>query len=154
MKKMSNKVYKYKKLNYLYSVEKTYEAGIILEPWEIPSIREHGISLNESYIAFNSKGRLVIYNSYIQPQKEKLRKNDNLLEKSKRNRELLLHKKEIVNIKSLLREKSLTAIPAKIYKVGSLYKVEVAICKGKRNYDKRQALKEQDIKRDLDRQMK
>lgn len=142
--------FRYKKLNYEFEVIETYNAGIILEGWELPSIRKNGVSLNESFITFDSKDKLVIRNSYINPTKEKLKINSNIMDSVRRDRYLLLNKKELKEIKTYLTEKGLTSIPAKMYMTKNLFKIEVAICRGKKNYDKRQTIKD----RDLDREQK
>lgn len=144
-------IFTYKKLNFEYEVIETFKAGIILQGWELPSIRERDFNLNESYITFNSNERLVIRNSYIHPSKNKLKNDGNLMDKVRRDRELLLTKKELKQIKSLLEAKGLTAVPAKVYYVDGLFKVDVAICRGKKNFDKRQDIKKRDLEREQKR---
>lgn len=139
----------YKKLNYEYEVLEQYISGIVLEGWEVPSINLNGISLNESYVVINNN-EVFLRNSYINVAKNKLTSNT-ISNDIKRDRKLLLTKREIKRIKSQLETKGLTAIVSKVYKHNNLYKCEISICRGKKNYDKRQDIKDRDIKRENQR---
>ena len=135
-----------KAARFQYFVEESYEAGITLVGSEVKSIRNGNISVKESFI-FISGGQMQIKNMHISPYT----KGSAFNEDPKRDRVLLMHKKEILKLSSKIKEKGYTLVPLKIYFKDSLVKVEVGLCKGKQLHDKRQSLKEKDQKRDLDR---
>lgn len=131
-----------KKKKYDYFFHKFYEAGIILEKWEIKSIKKNGFNITGSYVNINNTCNLI--NSYIKPIRKKI-KNDEFQEKRKRT--LLLKKKEIISLKTKINEKKITLIPIKIYWKNKFIKIELALSSGKKNYDKRHILKEKTIKK-------
>jgi SsrA-binding protein len=129
-----------------YEVLDTYEAGIVLVGTEIKSLRNHGGSLQDSYVLV-SDGLVILKNASIAPYRFGNIHNH----EEKRERKLLLHKKEILKLKAATQEKGLTLIPLAIYLVKGLAKVKIGVCKGKRSYDKRAALKEKEHQRAIDR---
>jgi len=132
-----------------YEVLETYEAGIILLGTEVKSLRAHGGSLQDSYILI-SDHKVILKNSSIAPY----RMGNIYNHEEKRERQLLLHKREIENLKSLSQEKGLALIPLSIYLKNGYIKVKVAVARGKKLYDKRAALKAKEDKRAIDRFMK
>lgn len=131
-----------KKANYEYFILDKYEAGIKLKGTEIKSIRAGKISINEAYVEIK-KGKVFINNMFIGKYDfGNIFNHDELREK-----ELLLNKSEIRKLANKVKLEGLTIIPTKTYFKGSLVKVEIALAKGKKNYDKREAIKERDAKR-------
>ena len=138
-----------KKAYHEYFVLETYEAGIELFGTEVKSIRLGQCSIKESWIGIE-KGEVYINAMHVNPyEKGNIFNKDPL-----RVKKLLMHKTEIRKMQAKLQEKGLTLIPLKVYFKGSLVKVEVGLCKGKKLYDKREALAKKDVKRDLERSMK
>jgi SsrA-binding protein len=129
-----------------YEVLDTFEAGIVLVGTEIKSLRNHGGSLQDAYVLV-SDGIVILKNASIAPYRFGNIHNH----EEKRDRKLLLHKKEIVKLKNASQEKGLTLIPLGIYLKQGFAKVKIGVCKGKRTFDKRAALKEREHKRDIDR---
>lgn len=134
-----------------YFVLETYEAGIKLQGAEVKSIRNGNVSLKDSFISISKTNQMYIKNMYIKPYDNK---DATFKVKDRADRVLLMHKTQITKLFSKVKEKGLTLIPTKIYFEGSLVKVEVALCQGKHNYDKKQVLKEKDIAKDTLRQLK
>lgn len=125
-----------------YFLLEKFTTGIVLFGPEVKSIRNGDVSIKESYCYINN-GEIWIKNMYIKPYEQSRIEFD-----SKRDRKLLLKKKEIRKIESLLIDKGKTLIPVSI-EIGMLIKVNISIAKGKKNYDKREAIKERDIKREI-----
>lgn len=134
-----------------YFVLETYEAGIKLQGAEVKSIRNGNVSLKDSFISISRANQMYIKNMYIKPYDNK---DATFKVKERADRILLMHKTEITKLFSKVKEKGLTLIPTKLYFDGSLVKIEVALCQGKHNYDKKQVLKEKDIAKDTLRQLK
>ena len=138
-----------KKAYHEYFVLETYEAGIELFGTEVKSIRLGQCSIKESWIGID-KGEVYINAMHVNPyEKGNIFNKDPL-----RVKKLLMHKTEIRKMQAKLQEKGLTLIPLKVYFKGSLVKVEVGLCKGKKLYDKREALAKKDVKRDLEREVR
>ncbi len=130
-----------KKINFNYYIEKKYEAGIILKGWEVKSLREKKVQIIESYIKIK-KNKFYITESIINPLIFNCAfTNIN----PKRERELLLHKKEMIYINSYIKKKGYNIIPTKIYFKNHLIKVEIAIVIGKKLYDKKKNKKEKEL---------
>ena len=138
-----------RKASFHYFLSDFLEAGIELRGTEIKSIRNHGASLNDSYIVIR-KGEAYILNMHIAPYKEGNIFNHEPL----RTRKLLLHKKEIQKLESKVKEKSFTLVPTKLYFVGGRAKLELALGKGKKNYDKRETEKKRDDQRTIEKARK
>lgn len=128
-----------KKARHDYFIEETYEAGIKLVGSEIKSIRGGKINLSDSYVTFKD-GEAFVLNMHISQYKEANQFNH----EETRTRKLLLHKNEIIKLFSKTREQGFAVIPLKVYLEGGLCKLEIGLAKGKKNYDKRQTLKEKD----------
>ncbi|MBR6778907.1 MAG: SsrA-binding protein SmpB [Clostridia bacterium] len=134
-----------KRAGYEYVLLDKYEAGIVLNGDEIKSVRLGHLSLVDCY-GFIKNGECYLRNSYIKEYSNSFdagRYGDT----SRRDRKLLLHKEEIEKIKKKIETEHLTIVPTKAYFVDSNLKVEIAIGKGKKLYDKRESLKEKDINR-------
>lgn len=139
-----------KSASFEYFIEEKFEAGIVLEGSEVKSIRKSNCNLSDSF-CFVRKGEVTLKNMHIAVYDRSGAFNTR---DSRRDRKLLLHKSEIAKIVGKVNEKGYTLVPLKVYFKDSLVKVEVALCRGKHTYDKRQSLKEKDLKREADRHMK
>ena len=131
-----------------YHILDTYEAGIALTGSEIKSVRANQVSLRDGY-ALVRNGEIWLENVHIAPYNQANRENH----EPRRPRKLLLHRREINRLTGKLREKGLTLIPLSMYLKNSRAKVELGLAKGKRQYDKRVALKEKEARRQIDRSM-
>ncbi len=131
-----------------YLILDTYEAGIALTGSEIKSVRANQVSLRDGY-ALIRDGEVWLENVHIAPYNQANRENH----EPRRSRKLLLHRREINRLTGKLREKGLTLIPLSMYLKNSRAKVELGLAKGKRQYDKRVALKEKEARRQIDRSM-
>ncbi len=134
---------KNRKAHYNYFFKEFFEAGIVLYGSEVKSLRDGKANISESY-AFDDKGEIYLVNSHIPSYKESSYNNHD----PKRNRKLLLNKREINKLIGRINREGFTLIPTKIYFKKGKAKVEIAVAKGKKQYDKRQSLK----KRDWDRE--
>ncbi|CAM0117545.1 SsrA-binding protein SmpB [Rhabdochlamydiaceae symbiont of Dictyostelium giganteum] len=138
-----------RKAFYNYEILDTFEAGIVLVGTEVKSLRQHGGNLQESYVIFNEDGAYLKLAS-ISPYKF-----GNLFNhEEKRERKLLLHKREISKLRSATTEKGLTVIALSFYLKQGKIKVKLALAKGKKTYDKRDALKKREHDRQIDRSLK
>ena len=131
-----------KTASFNYFIEEKYEAGIKLMGSEIKSIRAHKVSINESYITFKNSEAFIL-NMHIAKFEQANRFNHD----ETRTRKLLLHKKEIIKLFSKSRETGFSVIPLTLYLKDGLAKLEIALVRGKKNYDKREDLKQKDIDR-------
>ena len=138
-----------KKAYHDYFILDTYEAGIELQGTEIKSIRKGSVNLKDSFIRIRND-EAFIDNMHIAPYEQGNRFNHEPL----RQRKLLLHKEEIKKLQKELKENGLTIVPTKLYFNTSKLKVEIALARGKKLYDKRQDLKEKDSKRDIEKALK
>lgn len=142
----------YKKLNYLYKVEDTFSAGLVLYGDEVKFIKTNKIDLSDSYVKINSDNEVLIRNLKLGLYKKS---NINTIKhKLNRNIKILLNKKEIIKLKSFLDQKKFTCVPAKIFLKNNLLKVEIAIVSGKKKFDKREDLKKRDVKRQVQKKYK
>lgn len=138
-----------KDLNYKYEVIETIICGIELKGTEVKSIKDAKVNLKEGF-ALITKGEVILKNVYIAPYEHGNMNN----QKELRDRKLLLHKEEISRILGKLNEKGFTLVPYKMGLERNLVKVELAICKGKKQYDKREKIKEKEVKRKIDKLVK
>ncbi len=129
-----------------YEVERTIEAGISLVGTEIKSIRDGKVNLRGSY-AIARKGELWLENAHIAVYEQGNRYNHEPM----RNRKLLLHRREINQLQARVETKGLTLVPLKLYLKGGKAKIELGLCRGKKLYDKRDAITERDVKREIER---
>lgn len=148
-KKGSSDLVSNRKAFHHYEILETYESGIILQGTEIKSLRDHGGSLQEAYILV-SDSRVWLKNSTIAPYKFGNIHNH----EERRDRELLLHKNEILKLKALTSEKGLTLVPLAMYLKNGYVKVKVGVARGKKLFDKRASVKEREHKKSMERAMK
>lgn len=141
--KANNISIKNRRASYDYSFLDTYVAGIQLVGVEIKSIRNGNVNLSESYCVFQ-QGELFLKNAHISPYENAGFSSVDPL----RDRKLLLHKKELRKLSEGVSRKGLTIIPTKMFvNERGFCKVEICLCQGKKNYDKRESLKEKDMKK-------
>src|SRR5699024_7629844 len=132
-----------------YTIEETIEAGIELKGTEIKSIRRGSANLKDAY-ARVFRGEMYVYNMHIAPYEEGNRYNHDPL----RTRKLLLKRKQIDKLYGISKETGYALIPLKLYIKNGFCKVLLGVAKGKKKYDKREDLKQKQMKRDIDRAMK
>ena len=138
-----------RKAHHDYFIDDTYEAGIVLTGTEIKSIRNGNCNIKDCY-AIIKNGEVFLLNMYVGQYKE-----GNIFNHSEtRSRKLLLHKKEIKKIEDSISLNGLTLVPLKGYFKDNKFKILVGIGRGKKNYDKRESIKERDIKREVDKNLK
>ena len=136
-----------KRARFEYEILDTYEAGIVLTGDEIKSVRLGHLSIVDCY-GFIKDGECFLRNSYIKEYSNSFDAG-RFGDTSRRDRKLLLHKDEIEKINRKIETEKLTLVPTKAYFSGSNIKVEIAIAKGKKLYDKRETLKKRDIEKNL-----
>jgi SsrA-binding protein len=134
-----------RKARHDYFIDEVYEAGIVLLGPEVKSLREGRANLKDSYARVKSE-ELFLHNMHISPYP--FAHHVDIV--PTRTRKLLMHKKEIKRLIGKTEERGYALIPLSIYLLGGIFKVELALAKGKRKYDKRHVLKEKEMKRELD----
>ncbi len=134
---------------YNYFVESTYEAGLVLTGTEIKSIRNGKCNLKDSYVIIKNNEAYLLNTHIALYDKGNIFNHD-----EKRTRKLLLHKKEILKLGDKVNTQGYTIIPLKIYFVNGKAKILIGLCKGKKNYDKKETLKERDILREINKSNK
>jgi len=140
---------KNKKAYHDYFVLEEYEAGIELVGTEVKSIRGGNLNLKDSHCAFRD-GELFVVGMHISPYEK-----GNIFNKDPmRRRKLLMHKRELKQLNQQIMQKGLTLIPTGVYLKDALVKVKVALCQGKKLYDKRDTIAQRDVKREMDRTLK
>ena len=139
-------VAKNKKATHDYFIEETYEAGIVLTGTEIKSIRAGKANIKDAYARIKN-GEIYLWNAHISPYEQGNRYNHDPL----RTRKLLLQKKQIAKLIGTTKEQGYTLVPLKIYIKNGFAKLLIGVGKGKKNYDKRHALKEKDAKRQIEK---
>ena len=138
-----------KKAYHDFFLEERYEAGIELHGTEVKSMRMGKCSIKEAFIRIEN-GEVIIYGMHVSPyEKGNIFNKDPL-----RERKLLLHKKEIAKLIGMSQQNGYTIIPLKAYFKGSYVKILIGVCRGKKNYDKRDAIAEKEAKRKIERAMK
>jgi SsrA-binding protein len=138
-----------RKARYSYHILDKWEAGIVLQGTEVKSLRAGKANLKDSYARIES-GEIFLYQFHISQYEKASLDNHHPLRK----RKLLLHKKEINKLAGRVEEKGLTLIPLKVYFLGGKAKVEIALAKGKKLYDKRTDIAKRDADRDMEREFK
>lgn len=138
-----------KKAGFEYFLLEKFEAGIQLYGSEVKSIREGNVNLKDSYVTYYN-GEIYIKNMHIATYD----KTKDFIPDTKRDRKLLMHRREIDRLLAKIKQKGLTIVPTKLYFKESLVKVEIAIAEGKHLYDKRNSLKEKQQQRDTNRIIK
>ncbi len=138
-----------KKAYHDYFIDEKFEAGIELFGTEVKSIRQGGVNLKDSYVSLKT-GEAILIGMHISPyEKGNIFNRDPL-----RERRLLLHKKEIMRLIGKTKEKGYSLIPLSVYLSGSRVKIELGLARGKKSYDKREAIAERDAKRNMERAVK
>lgn len=132
-----------------YNIEETIEAGMSLLGTEVKSLRDGKGNLKDSYVLIKNN-EAFLFNCHISPYSHGNIMNHEPL----RTRKLLLHKKEIERLQGKVAQKGYSLIPLKIYFKKSVAKVEIGLAKGKKQYEKRESIKEREAKRDIDKAMK
>jgi len=132
-----------------YFVEDKYEAGIELAGTEVKSIRAGTLNLKDAYCTVKD-GELFVHGMHISPYEK-----GNIFNKdSNRDRRLLMHKREIRKLHALVKQDGYALVPLSVYFKDSRVKLEIGLCKGKKNYDKRAATAQRDARREIDRTLK
>ena len=134
-----------------YFIESTIEAGIVLDGGEVKSLKSGKANLTDSFCLISSYLEVFLKNAHISVYDKSSSYN---VKDSKRDRKLLLNKREILKIKSKIQEKGYALVPLKLYLKGALVKVELGICKGKHTYDKKETLKQRDINKSVAKELK
>jgi SsrA-binding protein len=138
-----------KKAFHDYFVEESTEAGIELTGTEVKSIRQGGVNLKDAWCAIEN-GELLVKGMHISPYEQ-----GNIFNRDpRRERRLLMHKREIMRFLGITKQQGLTLIPLSLYFKGSRVKVQLGLCKGKKLYDKRAAMAAKTAKRDVERALK
>jgi SsrA-binding protein len=135
-----------RKARHDYHIDDTFEAGMTLTGTEIKSIRAGRVSLRDSF-AVVKEGELWLMNAHIAPYDQGTYANH----EPRRPRKLLMHRREINRIAGQLQEKGFTLVPLRLYLKNNLAKVELGLARGKKQYDKRAALRQKETRREIDR---
>ncbi len=135
-----------RKARFEYFVSDTYEAGLVLKGTEIKSIRQGKMSLQEAYVRTDGEEAWLV-GSHIAPYEQASTAQHN----PTRDRKLLLHKKEIHQLWNAVRIKGMTIVPLRVYLKAGRAKLEIGVARGKKQYDKRESIKERDIQRESSR---
>jgi len=138
-----------RKAKFEYFLIETFEAGIALQGSEIKSIRAGQVSLTEAYVQTDGKEAWLM-GAHVAPYEQASRFNHDPL----RPRRLLLHKKEIRQLWDSVRQKGMTIVPTRVYLKDGRAKVEIALARGKKSYDKRETIAKRDRERDSAREMR
>ena len=134
-----------KKAGFNYFLSDFIQAGVVLEGSEVKSLRSGQASLDDSFV-FIKDGEVFLKNCYIKPYE----KSSSFTPDSRRSRKLLLNRGEITKLTQKMREKGYSCVPTKMYFENGLVKVEIALAKGKKLYDKRDTLKDKSVKKDIE----
>lgn len=138
-----------KKARHDFFLEETYETGIELHGTEVKSMRQGNCSIKEAFVRIQN-GEIYIYGMHVSPYEK-----GNIFNKDPmRPKKLLMHKKEINRLLGRIKEKGYTLVPVQVYFKGSLVKVEIALARGKKLYDKRQDIAKKDARREAERDFK
>lgn len=135
-----------RKARHDYSIDDSLEVGIVLTGSEIKSVRAGQVNLRDSYATFRD-GELWLVNAHISPYQQASYQNH----EPRRDRKLLLHRRELNRLASKVQEKGLTLVPLQLYLKNSWVKVELGLARGKKLYDKRQTLRERADQRQIER---
>ncbi|MDR2202429.1 MAG: SsrA-binding protein SmpB [Clostridiales bacterium] len=140
---------KNKKAYFDYFIEETFEAGVVLEGAEVKSVKAGNVSLKDSFCQIDG-GEVWLKNCHITPYD----KGSSFNPEPRRNRKLLLNKSQINKLIGKIKQKGYALVPTQIYMTGRFVKLEIALAKGKQLHDKRDSIREKDLKRDTDREIK
>ena len=140
---------KNKKANFDYFIEEEIECGIVLKGTEIKSIRNGQANIKDCY-AIVKNNEVFLLNMYVAKYNDASIFNHD----ERRTRKLLLNKREILKLRDKVEISGYTLVPIKLYFKGNRAKILLGVCKGKKNYDKRESIKEKDVKRDIEKALK
>ena len=132
-----------------YAILETYEVGVELKGTEIKSIRQHRVTIDDSFARIDG-GQLFLYNMHVSPYEQGGRYNV----EPTRPRRLLMHRRQIERLHGLLSLQRVTLIPLRLYEKHGLAKIELAVGKGKRVFEKRDRIREREADRDIQRRMR
>lgn len=149
MSKSNTPTIQNRKARHDYAVEETYEAGIVLKGTEVKSLRDGKASFSDTF-AYIQNGEVFLRDMYIKPYIHGSYNNHD----ERRPRKLLLNKREIRELEKATQQKGYTIVPLKLYFKRGNAKILIGLAKGKKQYDKRESIKEQDVKRQIDRNVK
>ena len=138
-----------RKARHNYFIKEEYECGIVLKGTEIKAIRDGSCNIEDSY-GHIKKGELFILNMFIGEYKQ----GNIFNHQETRTRKLLMHKHEILKINEKIKLEGYTLIPLKLYFKNNIAKISLGLCKGKKDYDKRETIKERDIEREINKKYK
>ncbi len=138
-----------KKAYFNYEVVEDFECGIALQGTEVKSIRMSRFSFGDSYVKITAKGLVLVAMHISQYAHGSINNHE-----PERDRRLLVHKQEIKRMKRKVDEKGMTLVPTQVYLKGNLVKMRISLCRGKQEHDKRNTIKDRDMKRDLRRELK
>ncbi len=138
-----------RKARHDYHIEDTFEAGLALTGTEVKALREGKAQIKDAYAAIE-EGELWLHNVHIPPYAPASRENH----EPERNRKLLVHRRELERLSTRTRERGFTLVPTRIYFSNGRAKVEIALARGKDAYDKREALKAKDQRREIQRALR
>ncbi|MDE0152206.1 MAG: SsrA-binding protein SmpB [Bdellovibrionales bacterium] len=139
-----------RKAGFEYTLMEKFEAGLELKGTEIKSLRQGACQLKDSYISFK-RDEAYLQNAHISPYKSSSLESNH---EPERLRKLLLHRHELHKIKGALQKKGLTCIPTKVYLKDGLAKIEIALAKGKKKWDKREASKKKTVQKEIRKSLK
>ncbi|HEY57401.1 MAG TPA: SsrA-binding protein SmpB [Anaerolineae bacterium] len=139
-----------RKAQHDYFLDETLEAGLVLQGSEIKSIRAGKVSLREAFVRIDDNLEAWLINAHIAPYDAASHFNHD----PRRPRKLLLHKREILRLWQKVREKGVTIIPTKMYLKNGRAKVEIAVARGKKKYDKRAAIAKREMEREIQRELR
>lgn len=135
-----------------YHILQSHEAGIVLRGHEVKSVKLKQIELRGSYVSIDSNNNIWLVACHIAPYKPSALDTKNF--DTQRRRRLLLHKKEITSLTQKAHVPGLTIVPLSVYTKGSFIKVEIGIARGKKKYDKREAIKKREVEREIRRRIR
>ncbi|GMQ91895.1 MAG: SsrA-binding protein SmpB [Gammaproteobacteria bacterium] len=146
----SNTIAQNKKARYDYFIEETYEAGMVLQGWEVKSLRAGRVQLKESYVIVKN-GEIFLLGSHISPLSTA---STHINPDPTRTRKLLLHSEEISKLIGAVERKGYTLVPVQMYWKHGRAKLKIGLAKGKKQHDKRAAIKEREANREAQRALK
>lgn len=148
-KKATKTIATNRQVRHEYFVDETFETGIALSGTEVKSLRAGTVNLKDSWVDIGT-GELLVKQMHISPYEK-----GNIFNKDPmRERKLLMHRREINRLYGMVRQQGYTLIPLSLYFKGSLVKMQLGLCRGKKLYDKREDMAKRDAKRDIDRALK
>ncbi len=133
-----------------YFIDETYEAGIVLQGSEIKSVRAGRVSLKEAYVRIDDNLEAWLIDAHIAPYESASHFNH----EPRRPRKLLLHKQEILRLWNKVRQKGVTIVPLRMYLKDGKAKVEIAVARGKKKYDKRAEIARREMEREIQRELR